>query len=106
MAVKKRVGKRIFLCQAGNISTEGMLIAKVADESPSFLEKCFLEFSLPGSKVVIGARGRVVRQNIRGRYHLMAIRFAAIAPSHRRMIQSYISSPPTVSAAPTFWQAA
>ena len=55
--------------------------------------RCLLEFTLPGSRVPIAARGRVIRQVANGRFHLTAIRFATIAPSHRRLIQRYVRCP-------------
>jgi c-di-GMP-binding flagellar brake protein YcgR len=103
IAVRKKVGQRVFLCQASNISTGGIFVAHVLEGAPPNPGKCWLEFSLPGSEVLIAARGTVVRQQRHTRYLLSAIRFASIAPSHRRMIQSYIHGPRHLAAAaPSF----
>jgi hypothetical protein len=95
MAVRKTVGNRVVLCQAADISAGGIFLASVLDElHPTLREaRCLLEFTLPGSRVPIAARGRVIRQVANGRFHLTAIRFATIAPSHRRLIQRYVRSP-------------
>jgi hypothetical protein len=93
IAVKQIIGRRTFLCQASDISTEGIFMAKVSEDLPSNKIKCRLEFNLPGSSVLITARGRVVRGEKNGRYQLNAIEFSALAPSHRRMIHQYIESP-------------
>jgi hypothetical protein len=100
VAVKKKVGDRVLLCQASDISTEGIFVASVLDQLDPNDARCLLEFSLPGSTVVIAARGRVVRQAAKGRFHLSAIRFAAIAPSHRRLIQRYVRGPSAVPPPP------
>jgi c-di-GMP-binding flagellar brake protein YcgR len=93
IAVRKRVGRREFLCQAGDISTSGIFLAEVEGEPQPLGAKCRLEFSLPGSKVMIAARGCVVRQAVNGRFYLSGVRFAAIAPSHRRLIGRYVRNP-------------
>lgn len=93
MAVRNRIGDRTYLCQAADISADGIFLASVHEGLLPSQAKCSVEFSLPGSEVLISARGRLVRQTMNGRYHLAAIRFAAIAPSHRRLIQRYVRSP-------------
>ncbi len=100
IAVRKRVGEEVVLCQAGDISADGIFLASV-DESPSEA-RCLLEFSLPGSKTVISARGRVVRKVQNGRYQLTAVRFATIAPSHRRLIDRYVANPEFLTPPPAF----
>ena len=105
IAVRLKLGGRVYLYQAANISTDGIFVASVLDETHTYQAKCLLEFSLPGSNVVITARGRILRQAINGRYHLTAIKFATIAPSHRRLIHRYIKglslpSPKVASRAP------
>jgi len=102
VAVKQKVGESVHLCQASDISTDGIFVASILGQLDPVDAKCLLEFSLPGSPVVIAARGRVVRQAAKGRFHLSAIRFAAIAPSHRRMIQLYVRSPSTVPPPPPY----
>lgn len=100
IAVRRRVGEEIMLCQAGDISADGILLASVGESPPE--PKCLLEFSLPGSNTVISARGRTVRQVQNGRYQLTAIRFATIAPSHRRLIDRYVAHPEPPATPPAF----
>lgn len=103
MAVREKIGDRVVLCQASDISAGGMFVATVSDELHPGDARCLLEFTLPGSRVPIAARGRIVRQTANGRFRLAAISFAAIAPSHRRLIQRYVRSPAAVpSAQPIF----
>ena len=56
IAVKKRVGEAASLCQAGDISRDGMLLAKAFEGLYGELPRCWLEFNLPGSDVTISAR--------------------------------------------------
>ena len=103
MAVKATMGRRWFLFQASDISPDGLFMAHVLDGSAPPGPKCLLEFSLPGSATVIAARGQVIRRINNGRYELAAVRFAAIAPSHRRMIREYVHHPvPPGTSAPVF----
>lgn len=106
IAVKQRVGPRVVLCQANDISTGGMFIASVLDpwraRRAARPGKCWLEFSLPGSDVLIAARAETVRQFVHARFLLTAVRFAAIAPSHRRLIGRYVKGPPVASPVPSF----
>jgi len=104
IAVRKRVGNQIYLCQASDISTEGIFLAHVKDdESPPSGSKCWLEFSLPEQpNVLIAVRGVVVRQKAHARFHLSAVRFARIAPSHRRLITNYINGPHQACGLPPF----
>ena len=116
VAVKEQYQDDIFLSQASDISAEGIFLAtatEVAGASSRSLAgqgedagspsanlrvpgaKCWLEFSLPNSPVPIKARGLVIRQTQYQRYQLTAIQFAAIAPSHRRLILDYVSEPLT-----------
>jgi c-di-GMP-binding flagellar brake protein YcgR len=104
IAVKNKIGDRIYLCQASDISADGIFLANVLDELHPTHSRCALEFCLPGSRTIIAARGRVVRQTANGRYHLMAVRFSTIAPSHRRMIHRYVKSPTVQHPSPTFLQ--
>jgi hypothetical protein len=103
-AVKQSVGSAVYLCQAGDISSDGMLIARVHDAHHGWPGegKCWLEFSLPGFDRLIVARGAVVREHRRSRYHVMAVRFATIAPSHRRMIVEYARTAPIETEIPAF----
>jgi hypothetical protein len=106
VAVKEKYQDGIFLSQASDISAEGIFLATAAEEEPGQDPrvpgaKCWLEFNLPNSPVPIKARGRVIRQTQYDRYQLTAIQFAAIAPSHRRLIQEYVTAPMTPPA-PTF----
>jgi hypothetical protein len=102
IAVKKQIGEKVFLCQASDISPDGIHVASVLDRFHDQSQSCSLEFSLPGSDVVISAKGRVLRQTIHDRYHLTAIRFSAIAPSHRRLIQRYVDGPEVAAPSPPF----
>jgi len=104
IAVRKRVGNKIYLCQASDISTEGMFLAHVRDgQRLPGGSKCWVEFNLPGKPdVLIAARGVIVRQKAHARFLLTAIRFARIAPSHRRLISNYISGPHLAAAVPAF----
>ncbi len=123
MAVMEKYQEGIFLSQASDISAEGIFLATAADDvagassrslagqgedagSPSANlrvpgAKCWLEFSLPNSPVPIKARGKVIRQTQYHCYQLTAIQFATIAPSHKRLIQDYVSDP-TTPPSPTF----
>jgi hypothetical protein len=102
IGVKKLQGNRLSLCQASNICAEGIFIARVEGEPEGPGETCVLEFCLPRSDVPIRARGRVVRQRDYSRYHLSAVHFTAIAPSHRRLIRSYVESPQQNNEMPVF----
>jgi c-di-GMP-binding flagellar brake protein YcgR len=93
IAVKKKIGRRVFVCQASDISAEGIFLASVLEELHSPDARCLLEFTLPGSRTTISAHGRVVRQLANGRYHLTAVKFSTIAPSHRRLIHRYVKNP-------------
>ena len=93
IAVKKKIGRRVFVCQASDISAEGIFLASVLEELHPPDARCLLEFNLPGSRTVISAHGRVVRQAANGRYHLTAVQFSTIAPSHRRLIHRYVKNP-------------
>ena len=102
VAVKQKVGDRVDLCQAGDISPSGIFVASADDTGARKADRCLLEFSLPGSDVPIQARGKVVRRMAYRNYHLSAIRFSTIAPSHRRLIQRYVDAPPAEAPMPPF----
>ena len=107
LAVKESYPDGVYLSQASDISAEGIFLATAAKEEPDEPlrepgAKCWLEFSLPNSPVPIKARGLVVRQTEYSRYQLTAIYFSAIAPSHRRLIQAYVSNPAEALPASTF----
>jgi len=105
IAVRKRAGNQIHICQANNISADGIFLAHVKDGLPPTPpgNKCWVEFSLPNRPdVLIAARGVVVRQKAFARFILSAVRFACIAPSHRRLIQTYIQGPHLSSPLPSF----
>lgn len=104
VAVKQRVGSRVQLCQAGNISSSGLLLATVFDALLPEPSKCWLEFSLPLSEQTISARATVVRQERKGHFHLMAVAFSTIAPSHRRAIERYLEGDPFAASLPAFAQ--
>lgn len=94
LAVKQLVKRELSLCQAGNVSSTGMLLARAHDSPYRGMPKCWLEFSLPGHAATIAARGQVVRQACRGRYHLMGVLFRSMPPSHRRLLRDYLSHEP------------
>jgi predicted metal-dependent TIM-barrel fold hydrolase len=96
------VGQSIYLCQASDISPYGIFLAHVNEDTVPIAPKCWLEFSLPGSRTLISARAELVRQFVHARFLLSAMRFAAIAPSHRRLIASYVNGPPIAAPAPVF----
>lgn len=102
VAVRRRVGRRVYLCQAANISVDGMFMAQVRDGLPALPRKCWVEFSLPGTQEVIAARGVVVRQEAHSKFLLTGVRFASIAPSHRRMIEEYVRGPHVAALSPAF----
>lgn len=102
MAVKERVGDCIKLCQSNDISVDGIFLASATDEDRRRGQKCWLEFSLPGSQRTIVARGEVVRQDYYRDFNLTAVRFASIAPSHQRMIQAYLEGPHQATRLPLF----
>lgn len=102
VAVRERFGDDVSLCQSSDISVEGMFLAQAAEDGRQPGEKCWLEFNLPGSARTIVARGEVIRQFNYSDYHLTAVRFATLAPSHRRMIQCYIDGPPVAARSPQF----
>lgn len=93
IAVRQTIGQQVHLCQANDISTKGIFLASIIDELVRLKSRCLLEFNLPGSDVLIQAKGRIVRHERNGKYHLSAVEFAALAPSHRRLIESYIDDP-------------
>lgn len=102
MAVKHRMGEKVTLCQSSDISTEGIFLARVEQNERPPGGKCWLEFSLPGSGHTIVARGEVIRHLSYSKYDLTAIRFTTLAPSHRRMIESYVDGPPVAARSPVF----
>jgi hypothetical protein len=90
IAVKQSINGQAYLCQASNISARGIFLARVFDDFFPGQARCLLEFSLPGSRERITARGQIVRQSRRGRLHLAAVRFFALFPSHQRLIDRYV----------------
>jgi len=103
IAVKESSDHYISLCQANDISTHGIFLARAEDSvRPPLGGKCWLEFSLPGSDVYIKARGTVVRHLEYNSYLLTAVAFATIAPSHQRMIREYVSGSPLAADNPVF----
>lgn len=69
------------------------------DPRPS---RCWLEFELPGADRTIVARAALVRERRRAAYQLMAFQFAALAPSHRRLIADFADHAPRLSGVPNF----
>lgn len=102
IAVKKRVGHRVDLCQASDISADGIFLAQADGQPAPAGQKCWLEFNLPGCEVPICARGRVVRGSDYRSFHLTAVQFRTLAPSHRRLIQRYVEGSPVAHSAPAF----
>lgn len=95
LAVKQQVGERVFLCQSGNLSPGGMFLARAFDQADEPTAKCSLEFGLPGQESMVSTRALIVRQQRRGRYHLMGVRFSSLTPSHRHMISEFLREPPS-----------
>ncbi|MCK5800906.1 MAG: PilZ domain-containing protein [Deltaproteobacteria bacterium] len=105
VAVRQRLGPtnpETHLCQAGDINTQGMFLAKVYDEHDPAPSRCWLEFTLPGSPVEVRAKADVVWQARHQHYQLMAVRFAVLAPSHRRLIERYTEGDPIAPRLPPF----
>jgi hypothetical protein len=103
IAVKKIHGDRLTLCQSSNISPDGIFVAGAGTVGDGPGVRCWLEFTLPGSEIEIRARGKVVWETTYdNRYHLSAIVFTAIAPSHRRLIEKYVDGPPVATSTPVF----
>jgi len=102
IAVKERIGSVVALSQSSDISTEGMFLARATEDHHCSGQKCWLEFNLPDSPRTIVARGEIIRQFNFDDFHLTAVRFATLAPSHRRMIQSYVDGPPVAARSPVF----
>jgi len=92
VAVRQRIGREVHLCQAGNISVSGMYLARAYRLLGPEPDRCWLEFCLPGSDILIAVRAEVIWRAQRERYHLMAVSFGLIAPSHRRMIARYAAA--------------
>lgn len=92
MAVKQQVESRVFVCQASNLSYGGMFLARVFERCYEQAPKCMVEFGLPGGAEDehLAVPARIVRQTRRGRYHLMALRFSSLSPSHRRMLGEFL----------------
>jgi hypothetical protein len=82
------------LCQAGDINSHGMFLAKVYDEHQPSEPRCWLEFTLPDSEVQVQAKAEVVWEMRHQHYQLIAVRFAVLAPSHRRLIERYAEGTP------------
>lgn len=70
-----------------------MFVAMVYDGPLPEPAKCWLEFTLPGSSVTITARAEIVWQKRYRHYLLLAVQFATLAPSHRRLIARVPPSP-------------
>ena len=102
IGVRAVLSQVTHLCQAANISQRGMLLAKAFDEGINSPARCLLSFTMPGSEVLIVAKGSLVRQVRRGRYHYLAIAYLALAPSHRRLISRYIRAPSQLGPRPPF----
>jgi hypothetical protein len=92
IAVKQSIDGQAYLCQASNISAQGIFLSRVFDEFFPGQPRCLLEFSLPGSREQIVARGQIVRQSRKGRLHLAAVRFFALFPTHQRLIDRYVGA--------------
>ncbi len=105
MAVKESYRDRTVLSQSSDISENGIFLASATNDLVMTREpgaKCWLEFNLPNSDVQIKARGEVIRQDQYQEYQLTAILFAALAPSHRRMIKAFVNTPQVPLPTPTF----
>lgn len=67
-----------------------MLLRKVFDEPFEREQRFWLEFSLPEAGESLAARGQLLWQALDQRYHLIAVRFRTLAPSHRREIERFV----------------
>ena len=94
VAVKQRLGREVLLCQSADLSPEGMMLARVWDRHAATPRRCWLEFDLPGAARTIVARGALVREERRAPYQLLAFHFAALTPTHRRLIADYTAGAP------------
>jgi hypothetical protein len=80
-------------------------LARVYEEFLQNEQKCWLEFTLPGSDTMLEVRAQLSWQTNHEQYHLMAMRFLSIAPSHRRLIDQYAQNAPVASEAAPFVRA-
>ncbi|MGI5865408.1 MAG: PilZ domain-containing protein [Myxococcales bacterium] len=78
-----------FMVRARDISTEGIYLTQLI-EPESGDDRVGIQFSLPGSKEVIYAEGRIVRESDDGRGAGHGIRFTLLTDHHRRLIERYV----------------
>ncbi len=84
----KYVKGRPYLCQASNLSEEGLMVHSY--QEPENNDPLIgLQFCLPESDQVITASGRVVHRPDEGGY--AGVRFTSIAWEHRQMILEYLA---------------
>ncbi|HCF59318.1 MAG TPA: PilZ domain-containing protein [Myxococcales bacterium] len=79
-----------FMVRARDISTEGIYLTQLI-EPENGDDKVGIQFSLPGTKEVIYAEGRIVRESDNGRGSGHGIRFTLLTDHHRRLIERYVS---------------
>lgn len=83
----KYVKGRPYLCQASNLSEEGLMVHSY--QEPSCDDALVgLQFCLPHSDQVITASGRVVHRPNDG--EAAGVRFTSIAWEHRQLILEYL----------------
>lgn len=85
----KYVKGRPYLCQASNISPEGLMVHSFSE--PDTEEQLIgLQFCLPDSEQVITASGRVVHRPETS--DAVGVLFTSIAWEHRQLIVEYLEA--------------
>src|ERR1041384_324043 len=79
-AVKKAVGRHVQLCQAEDVTPDGMSMKRPRGTFMVPRTEIDLTFSLPGSQEEISARGVVVHDVIVGGFRRTGVRFIAVRP--------------------------
>ena len=102
VGVRVRLSGQTVLAQSGDVSASGMLLGAVYDALYPRGQRCRLEFALPNQGNPLVAHGVILRQKRHRRYHIIVVRFSAIAPSHQRAIARYVAQPLLMAAAPAF----
>jgi hypothetical protein len=88
-AVKKAFGRQVQLCQAEDIAPSGITIKRPRGSLVPPRSEVELQFSLPGSRDEIAARGLVVTDALAGGFRRTGVRFIALRPEHAQLIAGY-----------------
>lgn len=91
VAVKKRAGPKLCLCQSLDISPTGMSLRRAKDTVLPVAAEVSLEFSLPGGRAVYKVRGRIVRDSSSGRYTSTAVVFQGLPARLKSRLQRFLS---------------